>query len=264
MKSYGRSLRSLHVALLLALCLALPALPAQAHEFLLKPVKLTVKKGEAVPFSVVSSHVMMISEEVEPIDHVKLSLVEGKQAAPLTVTANPALLTLDGQFTPAREGTAILAGTREGVVWTQTTKGWVVGSKKGLDGVIGSNLYEKYCKTLVTVGKADDGWSRVLGQKLEIVPLSDPTAARVGDVVAFRFLYDGKPFAPENVLATYDGFSYDTMTFAYSTEPGDDGAARVKITAPGLWMVRIANKVAHPTADYDGVATRASLIFEVR
>ncbi|WP_022661330.1 DUF4198 domain-containing protein [Paucidesulfovibrio longus] len=260
MKSYPRTF----LPLLLALAVLALAVPAQAHEFLLKPVKLTVKKGETVPFSVVSSHVMMISEEVEPVDHVKLSLVEGKKSAPLSVAPNPALLTLDGQFAPTREGTAILAGDREGIVWTQTTAGWVEGSKKGQKGVISSNLYEKFAKTLITVGKGDDGWSRVLGQKLEIVPLSDPTAARVGDEIGFKFLYDGKPFAPENVLATYDGFSLETMTFAYSTEPGDDGTAKVKITAPGVWMVRIQHKIDKPTADYDGIAMRAVLVFEVR
>lgn len=249
---------------LLALTLLLGAVPAQAHEFLLKPVKLITHKGEAVPFSVVSAHVMMISEEVEPLERVKLALVEGKQSTPLTVAANDALLTLDGQFTPTKDGTAILAGHREGVVWTQTTKGWVAASKQGLDGVISSNLYEKFCKTLITVGKSSDDWGRVLGQKLEIVPLSDPSAARVGDEIGFKFLYDGKPIAPENVLATYDGFSYGTMTFAYSTEPGDDGTAKVKITAPGVWMVRIAHKIDKPTADYDGIAMRSVLIFEVR
>lgn len=252
--------------LLPLLCLALifAAFPAQAHEFLVKPVKLTVQKGEVVPFSVISSHVMMVSEEVEPQEHVKLALVEGKSSTALSVTPNPMLFTLDGQLKAKREGTAILAGHREGVVWTQTTKGWKAASMKGLDGVIQSNKYEKFCKTLLTVEHGDDGWKQVLGQKLEIVPLSDPTMARPGDELGFKVLLDGKPVTTNGVLATYDGFSYETMAFAYSGEPRDDGSVWVKVTAPGVWMVRVEHKINQPTEDYNGHVIRSVLIFEVQ
>ncbi|MEF2145569.1 MAG: DUF4198 domain-containing protein [Desulfovibrionaceae bacterium] len=253
-----------YLAVLACLFALVAATTAQAHEFLVMPVKYIVQKGETVPFSVVSAHVMMVSEEAEPLKHVKLALLEGKKSTPLSVVQNDMLLTLDGQFVPAAEGTAVINGHREGVIWNNTTKGWVEGSKKDLSGVISSNLYEKFCKTLITVGKGDDSWSRVLGQKLEIVPLSDPTQAKPGDEIGFKFLYEGKPVAPENVLATYNGFSYETMAFAYSAEPTEDGSAKVKITAPGVWMVRIQHKVDAKTADYDGHVMRSVLIFEVR
>jgi len=34
-----------------------------AHEFIIKPVQLTAEKDHVVPFSIVSAHVFMISEE---------------------------------------------------------------------------------------------------------------------------------------------------------------------------------------------------------
>ena len=255
-------IRALHFVLsllLVVLCFGV----AQAHEFILKPVSTAVAPGQNTAFSAVSAHVFMVSEEVEPLEYVKVSLVSGDETTPLTVAVNEPALTLDGAFTAKAEGTAILAGHREGVIWTNTTQGWVMGSKKGLDGVISSGLYEKFCKTLITVGKADDGWSKVLGQTLEIVPLTDPTQAKAGDDVEFKILFDGQPFAPDMVLATYDGFVDYPNTYAYYTEPDEQGLAKVKITTPGLWMVRVQKVMEEGTEDYDKHVMRAVLIFEV-
>ncbi len=247
--------------LLLMACLPLAA---QAHEFILKPAATTVEPGQATAFSAVSAHVFMVSEEVEPIEFVKVSLVSGGEATPLDLAVNEPALTLDGSFTAKAKGTAILAGHREGVIWTNTTQGWVQGSKKGLSGVISSGKYEKFCKTLITVGAADDGWSKVLGHALEIVPLSDPTLAKPGDVLEFKVLADGQAWAPEMVLATYDGFTDVPNTYAYFTEPDEEGVAKVQITGPGLWMVRVQNAIEQGTEDYDKHVLRAVFIFEVK
>lgn len=254
-------LRQLLFALLLVvLCAGL----AQAHEFIVKPAKLVVKAGESVPVSVVSAHVFMVSEEVEPLDKVELSLLDGGQSTPVALTVNDPAFTLDGAFTATKAGSAMLVGHRQGVIWNNTTQGWVVGSKKGLTGVVSSGLYEKFCKTLLTVDKADDGWSKVVGHALEIVPLTDPTLAKPGDVIEFKVLADGQPWAPENILATYDGFVDCPNTYAYFTEPDEQGLAKVKITGPGLWMVRVQRVVEQGTEDYDKHVMRALYIFEVR
>ncbi|MFW5499047.1 MULTISPECIES: DUF4198 domain-containing protein [unclassified Maridesulfovibrio] len=237
---------------------------AFAHEFIIKPVQFTAEKDHVVPFSVVSAHVFMISEEMEPINEVKADLILGGKTTPLKLAENEMLMTLDGQLTPKAEGTAIIAGHRNGIIWTQTTQGWKQQSKKGLKGVIGSGKYEKFCKTLITVGKADGSYKKAVGHKLEIMPMSDPTQAKVGDEIEFQTLLDGKPVSIESMTATYDGFSMTPNTYAYFTEPYGNGLAKVKISAPGTWMVRAQYKNANPTADYDSHVMRAVLVFEVK
>ncbi|CCO25005.1 DUF4198 domain-containing protein [Maridesulfovibrio hydrothermalis] len=237
---------------------------AFAHEFIIKPVQLTTQKDHVVPFSVISAHAFMISEEMEPLNQVEAQLIQNGKVTKLTLAENEMLMTLDGQAKFAKEGTAIIAGHRNGMIWTQTTKGWKQQSKKGLKGVIKSGKYEKFCKTLITVGKPDGSFNKVVGHKLEIVPVTDPTQAKVGDEIEIKILLDGKPVTVENVLATYAGFSTNNNTYAYFTEPYGNGLAKVKISAPGTWMVRVQYKNAQPTADYDSHVMRAVLVFEVK
>lgn len=246
--------------LLVAMCCS----TAFAHEFIIKPVQLTAAKDHVVPFSVLSAHVFMISEEMEPIDQVETQLVLNGKTTSLELVKNEMLMTLDGQIKPEAEGTAIISGHRKGMIWTQTTKGWKQQSKKGLKGVIRSGKYEKFCKTLVNIGKADGSYNKVIGQRLEIIPMSDPTKAVVGDEIEFQTLLDGKPVSVESMVATYDGFSMNPNTFAYFTEPYGNGLTKLKITAPGTWMVRVQHVNKTSTPDYDSHVMRSVLVFEVK
>ena len=131
--------------------------------------------------------------------------------------------------------------------WTVTTHGGKAVSKKGLTGVIKSGKYEKFSKTLLPVGGKTEGFDRVVGQQLEIMPVTDPATLHPGDEMKVRVLFEGKPLATP-IYAGYDGFSKHQNTYAYYTEDcDDDGTASVAITAPGLWMVRVQHKVHEPT-----------------
>ncbi len=78
----------------------------------------------------------------------------------------------------------------------------------------------------------------------------------------FRILFDGKPFST-NVYATFDGFSDNANTYAYFTETDEGGSAKVKITHPGTWMVRVQHEINGATEDYDKHVMRAVLVFGV-
>lgn len=233
-----------------------------AHEFIIKPVRLNAEVGHKLPFSVVSAHVFMISEEAEPIDQVEISLISGNKKTDVELRQNDVLLTLDGAAELKKEGTVILAGHRKGMIWTKTTRGWKQGSKKELKGVISSGKYEKFCKTLINTGKADDGYKKEIGHKLEIVPVSNPDEAMTGKDLTFKIFFDGKPLST-NVYATFDGFSDNANTYAYFTETDEEGTANVKITHPGIWMVRVQHEIHDATEDYDKHVIRAVLIFGV-
>lgn len=248
-------------ALLIAVVFSMPVC---AHEFIIKPVQLNINDvGHKLPFSVLSCHVFMVSEETEPIDQVEVALIEGNNTTAVTLKQNNILMTLDGSVEVKTQGTSIIAGHRKGMIWSNTTRGWKQAGKKGLHGVISSGKYEKFCKTLVNVGKADEGYKKIIGHKLEIVPISNPAEAVIGNELNFQVLYDGSPFAV-SVYATFDGFSNRPNTYAYFTETDENGVAGVKITHPGTWMVRVEKEDQQSTEDYDKHVMRAVLIFGVQ
>ena len=67
--------------------------------------------------------------------------------------------------------------------------------------------YTKHAKTCLSVGdaRADLSWSEPVGQRLEIVPITNPFTARVGQNTSFRLLYQGKPIAGASLGLRHDG-----------------------------------------------------------
>ncbi len=233
-----------------------------AHEFILKPVKTKVKADTILPFSIMSSHVFMISEETEPIEHVKVTLIGPNKITGVPIVTNDTLMTLDGAAKIKTDGNYLLSGHREGVIWCNTTQGWKQGSKKGLSGVVSSGKYEKFCKVLLSGPKPNDIYKKVLGDTLEIVPLTNPEAVQPGEEIAVQVLFKGKPVSTE-IKATYDGFSDRPNTYAYVTEANEKGVAYVNIDHEGLWMIRAEYKDKAMTEDYDTHVLRTLFIFEI-
>ncbi len=245
---------------LLAVLLLCSVSTASAHEFIVKPqCWKTYASGQTIPFSVSSCHVFMKSEEMEPMDHVSVAL-DGKK---LDLTENKSFLTLDGTVKLEKPGTAILVGHREGIIWSKTTKGFVEGVPADGAGVIFSNLYEKFCKTLLPVDGDSSGFDKVIGQQLEIVPVDDPAKVKLGDNLRVKILYNGQPLSTE-VLATYDGFTDTPNSYAYYTECDDQGIATIKVTSAGLWMVRVQAKEKSKNAKLNEHVMRSVLVFPIQ
>jgi len=237
--------------------------PAFAHEFLLKPYFFTLAPGYDDPFQIVSSHVYMLSEEMEPLDKVSCFLYSQEGKEQVKLAANENLLTLDGKITLNNQGTYILAAHRQGMIWTKTTTGWKQQSKKGLTGVLKSGLYEKFAKAIINVGTPNSFYQKRIGQTLELIPLKNPKEIKVGQELPVQVLFKGKPINIK-VQASYDRFSMHENTYAYSTEAEDNGIAYIKITSPGIWMVRAEHSEKVNSPDYDQHVIRSVLTFEVR
>lgn len=248
-------------------CFFLLSTQALAHEFILKPKQSTeITKGETIAASLLSAHVFMESVELEgegDAQNILVRYIDASGTKTLPLTKNEAQLTWDLNATAKTDGTAIFAAHRKGMIWTQTTKGWKQASKKGLKGVLSSGKYEKFAKSLVTVGNNTKGWDRVVGDRLEIVPMSDPSTLRPGQELAVKILLDGKPLATP-VYASYDKFSNRQDTYAYFSKDNQDGTAFVKISAAGLWMIRAEHIIKESTPDYDKHVMRAVFVFEVK
>lgn len=232
-----------------------------AHEFLIKPESWNAyKAGQELPLSVYSTHTFMTGEEVEDPKTVELFYAGEKVA----LTPNQAWLTQDGRITLKAGEAAIIEGHRLPMLWSETPQGGAEGGRSVNKDAITAGSYEKYVKLLLAVDGNTDGFDKVLGHKLEIVPISNPLTAKVGDELQFKVLLNGKPAAFDTVEATYDGFTDIPGAWAYSAAPVQHGLAIVKITAPGLWIVRVGITLPNKTAEYDEEVLRAILIFPVK
>lgn len=245
-----------------AAALLLTLQTVQAHEFIIKPVSLSGTQGQTIPFNILSAHVFMESEEMEPLQQVEAYSLSSAGRQDIPLVGNEADKALNGTIAIKAEGTHVLCGHRNGMIWSKTTKGWKQDSKKNLSGVLSSGKYEKFAKAIISNGKNDSAYRKPVGHKLEIVPLDDPQTARPGEEMKLQVLYDGKPLATE-VYATYDGFSSNPNTYAYYSNSRDDGQVAVKLTQPGVWMVRVQHEITEPTPDYDKEVIRAVLLFGV-
>ena len=251
------------VLFLASLMVAALSANAWAHEFVIKPNKVTAAKGESIKAEFMAAHVFDVSEEIEDPADVEATLWQNAQSAPVSVSPDEKVLALTGEAVLSADGPAWLVAHRKPQLWSQTPDGMLAGGPQELTDkkILYTNQYEKFSKLLINASLEDQSFNKPLGQMLEIVPLVNPAALKVGDELKVAVYYDGKPISVP-VYATYLGFSQQPNTYAYYTAP-EAGDAFVKITAPGLWMVR-ANYLA---PGQDGIKTKdykAILEFEVK
>lgn len=100
----------------------------------------------------------------------------------------------------------------------------------------GGERYSRYLKSLLQVGdQRTDVYKKNLGMKLEIVPLENPYAKKVGDKIKFQIFFDGKPLADRTIFA--DNRNSETQ----KSKTDKDGKATFRLDRSGLWIVRLVN-----------------------
>ncbi len=236
-----------------------------AHEFMVKPIHTDAKVGDKIGLSAMVAHRLMVSEEVEDTNYLSISLFEnGKKGSEVSLTVNNQLLTVDGVVTPTKKGGAIIAGHREAMVWSKTTTGWKVGDPKKIKGVLESSKYEKFCKVQLTVDGSDNGYDAVIGDRLEIVPLSSPNSTKPGEEISFKILFDGKPLSA-NVQAGFDGFSSQNNAYCFTADSDENGVITVPVYRDGLWFVRVSHDAEPKNKElYKKHNIRAIYVFEIK
>lgn len=98
----------------------------------------------------------------------------------------------------------------------------------------GRERYSRFVKSLLQVGdKRDEIYKKQLGLKLEIVPLENPYAKKIGDKLDFKVLFDGKPLAGKTVFAD----NRNSETQRVTTDK--NGKISISVDRAGLWLVRL-------------------------
>ena len=241
---------------------------AFSHELILKPMKMSAAEKETVALEVHSAHAFIVAEEAEDISAMKAGVFSGGKVLPIQLERNEAELRIDSKFVVPHAGAVLVVCEKLPLPYGRTNEGGKLGTRKELEArglkVASVNKYDKFAKAIVNAAPGDTNFAEIAGQELEIVPVTNPAEVKPGDFMTFKALFKGRPVSGP-VWATYDGFSPDENTYAYYTEGGaSDGTFRVKITAPGLWIVRTTRTDEGKDGEYDSRILRSVLTFEVK
>jgi uncharacterized GH25 family protein len=149
--------------------------------------------------------------------------------------------------------------------------------KEGLDHIVklrkerkedtkaGRERYSRYLKTFVSQGIGnEDAYRHIVGQRIELIPLENPAAKKVGDTLRVRLLYEGKPVQGAKISAIYSGAKVKPGSYTQSYRTNKEGVALVRLTNPGIWLVRTVYMIPAERPDVDWESFWASMTFEVR
>jgi uncharacterized GH25 family protein len=245
------------------------ALPASAHEMIIKPAEMAAAEGTELAVELQSTHIFIVPEEVEDISMIKAGIFHGGKLVESVLKPNEPDLRIDFSVKiPDGKSSTIVMANKIGDIWSVTPDGWKPGTRKSLEDqgvkVVRASLTDKFAKAIVNPSASDQNFSTEVGQELEVIPLTNPASAAAGQYFQVKILFKGQP-ASMPVFATYDGFVTEYQnTYAYYTESDENGVANIKITAPGLWLIR-ASKDNEPgvEGEYDTRSLRSILSIKV-
>jgi len=123
--------------------------------------------------------------------------------------------------------------------------------------------YRRYIKSLIMVGSDPDGevYKKILGQKLEIVLLSNPYRLKSSDSIEAQVLFEGRPLVNKVVMA-YN--VYDGKFFEYKARTDENGKVKFQVKNPGLWLIRLVHLLpCENCQDVDWESFWASFSFEI-
>lgn len=126
-------------------------------------------------------------------------------------------------------------------------------SKRELPKAVKSGHYLKFAKALVPVTETAPeklaGYGRVLGYRLELIPLANPFVLKPGDVLPVQVLFDGKPVEAGVEVDIISGeFAMTKGMELPSYKTDEQGIAQVKIERTGVQSLG-ADRIITPSMD---------------
>ena len=133
------------------------------------------------------------------------------------------------------ENYCALTGLLDNKYWLKTTDGWKnQREKKGLE-ILEQGRSYKYTKH---ISMWSDFLAQPLGQRLEIVPIKDPTRVKEGDQLPIKIYFEGKPAPVASLCKTTRMEDTHEMD-----EVKGDGPFMVTVGPPGLQLVTAKYKI---------------------
>jgi hypothetical protein len=125
----------------------------------------------------------------------------------------------------------------------------------------GVERYSKSPKALFRVSDGKDGHAtKPLGLPLEVVPLSDPFAEKVGDTLRVRVLFQQKPLADAHLGWDHPG---DGDEPAGTVRTDAKGEALVPVAQAGLMTIRLTHMTRPKAKDHEWESFWTTLTFRV-
>jgi uncharacterized GH25 family protein len=126
----------------------------------------------------------------------------------------------------------------------------------------GKEFYIRNAKLIVQVGnKLDDGFKKRTGLTLDIIPQTNPSSYKVGDMVKFTILYNGKPLFGARAFSMNNK---ENRVYAQPIYTQQDGSIEVRIFNDGLWMITVVTMVPSKDKGADWQSYWGTLVFEVK
>lgn len=235
-------------ALILMLTLA-----ATAHDYWLEPERFFVGVGDKINLRLFLGEGLR-SEEERPFQKertVSFRLISEKESRDLMAVGEDGKMPV-AQLSFAREGNYLVEMVRNAsTIKLDADKFNEYLVEEGLQNIIaerkrsgedkreGRERYTRYLKSLLQAGaKRDNTYSKILGHRLEIIPLANPYGLKRGDAFRVRILFKGKPLTG----ATVEAFRRDGGSMVSQNAATDSrGEAGFKFDGGGAWNVRLVH-----------------------
>ena len=234
---------------------------AQAHLFWLLTDKDSPKVNEPVQVEIGFGHKFPQEEEIkdERLGAVKALGADGRELALKKISLTRY------EFVPPAAGVYLLSAQVVPGFVTRTPQGMKMQNKKGLPDANLCFHFDMAAKTLVNVGRQQQGFNQTAQSVLEIVPLGNPTTLKRGGSLPVKVLFQGKPLAGAEVKFTHDHWSDPQKPFALVGKTDAQGEIQVKVNEPGKWLIMAGHKTPYaPVEECDENMYSASLTFTVR
>lgn len=229
----------------LAAALLLAPLYTQAHTFLVISDATT---NQHVPVRVLMTEKLFEGERLlEPKD-VSLRMVVGTSEQNIPLIADTQAKVLRGSVV-APTGTAVLAA-RAMPRYRAIEKG------QQTDDPAKTVRIEAFAKSVINGSTDKRGFDQRIGDRLELVPQSNPADLDAGDELSVMVLFDGKPIAGRVVAMS-------PQQERVVAQADESGIARLQVPKAGYWVIR----AGHHTNEADERSARyeasASLVIEM-
>ena len=132
--------------------------------------------------------------------------------------------------------------------------------RDGTSGLPGREHYRRNVKTILQVGGAsDDTFRRRTGQRLELVPLADPTALAPGQALPLQLWFDDRPLGGA-LVKLWNGKTPDLLALSAVTDA--QGRVALELPRAGTWMASVVHMIPTPDArDHDWDSYWGNLTF---